>query len=266
MAQNPKSSNGEVEIDLQKLLFAWLQKWWLIVACTVVCAAASLIYARFFITPTYRASASLIVNNYGGGTETENFTESQYKASQTLASGYVAIIKSHRVLGEVADRLGGGYTVKKLSSIVTAEQSSGTPILKIHAVTTNPETSALIANTVADVAPAVVKELLEGGTARIMDPAETPTTRYAPNYTKYLAVGGLLGLVAALGYLTLTFLLDVRIKDEEELAELSGYPILGQIPDFTSLESKSGKHGYGYGYGRGYSLPNRKENGEEAKS
>ena len=74
----------------------------------------------------------------------------------------------------------------------------------------------------------------------------------------------MIGLVIALGYLTLAFLLDVRIKDEEELAEISKYPILGQIPDFALMNAHSGKHGYGYGYGTGsshtprYTLPDRK--------
>ena len=41
------------------------------------------------------------------------------------------------------------------------------------------------------------------------------------------------GAVAAL-YVTLRFLLDVRVKDEEDLLSMFDLPVLAQIPVFTA--------------------------------
>ena len=63
-----------------------------------------------------------------------------------------------------------------------------------------------------------------------------------------------MGCVLAVIYLTLVFLLDVRIKDEEDLHAIFDFPVLAQIPAFSAeAERKSGygnnayaKSGYGY--------------------
>ena len=50
----------------------------------------------------------------------------------------------------------------------------------------------------------------------------------------------MIGAVIALAYLTLTFLFDVRIKDEEDLSTLFDIPVLAQIPGFMTEQSKLG--------------------------
>ena len=52
-----------MEIDLQKLLMAYLRKWWLILLCGLVVAGGALLYTVKFITPLYQANVSVYVNN-----------------------------------------------------------------------------------------------------------------------------------------------------------------------------------------------------------
>ena len=62
-------------------------------------------------------------------------------------------------------------------------------------------------------------------------------------------LGGLVGCVLAVIYLTLLFLLDVRIKDEEDLNAIFDFPVLAQIPAFSvEGERKNGYGAGGYGY------------------
>ena len=62
-------------------------------------------------------------------------------------------------------------------------------------------------------------------------------------------LGGLVGCVLAVIYLTLLFLLDVRIKDEEDLNAIFDFPVLAQIPAFSvEGERKNGYGASGYGY------------------
>ena len=55
-------------------------------------------------------------------------------------------------------------------------------------------------------------------------------------------MGGLLGGVLAVGIVTLRYLLDVRIKDEEELAQLLDLPVLGRIPSYSQRNGKNSKN------------------------
>jgi len=57
-----------------------------------------------------------------------------------------------------------------------------------------------------------------------------------------------MGFLIAAIYITILFLLDVRIKEEEELANMFDLPVLGQIPVFLPEGVKThgayGKNGY----------------------
>ena len=50
-----------------------------------------------------------------------------------------------------------------------------------------------------------------------------------------------MGVVLAVAYLTVNFLLDVRIKDEEDLNMLFDVPVLAQIPAFLGDRNKQHK-------------------------
>ncbi len=102
----------------------------------------------------------------------------------------------------------------------------------------------------AEIAPAQIGEFVEGSSTKIIDYAKVPKNAFSPNVRRNTLVGGVIGVVIALVYLTIFFLLDVRIKEEADLTAIADYPVLGQIPDFTQLSSHSGRYGYRYGYGK----------------
>ena len=72
---------------------------------------------------------------------------------------------------------------------------------------------------------------------QIIDYAKVPTQRSSPSYSRSAVLGALLGGVLAIIYVTLRSLLDVRIKDEDDINVLFDYPVLGQIPHFDQPSS-----------------------------
>ena len=73
-----------------------------------------------------------------------------------------------------------------------------------------------------------------------------PVEQSSPTLGRNCVLGGMIGAVLALAYLTVAFLLDVRIKDEEDLNMLFDVPVLAQIPAFLADENKrrNGKDPY----------------------
>ena len=86
------------QIDLLKLLRAYLQRWWLIVICCIVVAAGAWFFSTRFITPMYRAGVTVYVNNSRSGERADSITSGEMTASQQLVRTYVNIITSDRVL------------------------------------------------------------------------------------------------------------------------------------------------------------------------
>jgi capsular polysaccharide biosynthesis protein len=121
---------------------------------------------------------------------------------------------------------------------MSASQVDETEMFNVYIADADPEMAAVIANAVAVEAPAQIEEFVEGSSTKIVDYAKVPTEPYSPSLTHNVGVGAAAGIAAALAYLTLHFLLDVRIKDEQELEQLLELPILGRVPSFDHMDKK----------------------------
>ncbi len=243
MKETVDGKKNAIEIDLLEIIVFYLRKWWIIAILLAVGTSISLGFVVNFVTPMYQADISIYVNNSRGRSEAEYLSSADIYAAQELVNTYVSIAKSDRVLNKVAENLNDEYTAEELSEFISAKQLNETEIFCLYVLHEDPEEAARIANTVAEVAPVVISELIEGTSARVIDTATIPTQRHSPSYSRSAIVGGVVGVFLALLLLTIEYLGDTRIKDEGDLTESFGYPILGRIPNLESAESKSN---YGY--------------------
>ena len=249
---NNRNGNEQsvVEIDLLKLAAAYLRKWWLIVIFGLAGAGIALAISVYLIVPQYRANITIYVNNYRNTENQEYVSGTDLSTAQKLVNTYTNMLTSDTVLEEVIDSTGYDYTAAELREFISTQQVGDTEIFKVFVTHADPNTAAEIANAIARTAPNSIEDFVEGSSTKIIDYAKTPTGRNSPNYTKNTIIGGLIGGILILAILTLEFLMDVRIKNEQDLGALCDVPILGQIPDFSQLElrkSSSNKSNYEYG-------------------
>ena len=235
-----------LEIDLQKLLLAYLRKWWLIVAAAVVAGLLALYVTANFITPMYEAEVTVYVNNIRSDQQVEYISNTNLATSQRLVNTYIAIIESGTLLEKVAEESGLEVTVKDIHKAMKAEQVDDTELFTVTITLPDPEQAAQLANTLAEVAPSEIGEIVEGSSTKIIDYAKVPEAPSSPNKGRSTVLGALVGIVVAVLYVTLRFLLDVRIKDEEDLTALFNLPVLSQIPTFVP-DGTTRKGSYGYG-------------------
>lgn len=236
MKETVRPAEG-MELDLRKLLGAYLRRWWLILLAAAVVGGGALGYTAKLVTPLYRAGITVYVNNVRSGERIDYISGSNLQASQQLVNTYSNIIRSDTVLDKVAEAAGGDYTPETLRALLTTAQIGETELFNVYIVHPDPAEAARLANAVATVAPAEIEGFVEGSSAKIIDYAKVPTARYSPSYSRAAALGALVGCVLALLYITLRCLLDVRIKGEDDLAALCTLPVLGQIPSFDAAAS-----------------------------
>lgn len=232
-----------IDIDLKGLLLAYLRKWWVILICFGLGAAITFGVTYQFVTPLYQARISIYVNNNKGIEDKDYLSSADLSASQRLVNTYVSIAKSERVLEKISENLNGEYTVGWLDRAISADQLNDTEIFCIYVLHEDPAEAARIANTAADVAPDEIAKIIEGTSAQVVDTAKVPTTRYSPSYERMALLGGALGALVALVFLTIHYLNDTRIKDENDLTDLYPLPVLGRIPNFD-METSENSYGY----------------------
>lgn len=252
MAMNEKNADRKtsVEIDLRKLFAACLRKAWLIVAFAVAAALLGWYWTANFVTPMYEANIRVYVNSIKTGQQIDSISSGSLATAQRLVLTYVEMIKSDTVLEKVAEAAEEGITAKEIRRSLSAAQVGETELFDVIITHSDPEKAAHIANAMAAVAPAEIERFVEGSSAKIIDYAKVPATPASPNVFRNVVFSAFLGGVAAVALLTLQFLMDVRIKEEEDLQAIFDIPVLGQIPEFdaVNVQKSSGYRRYGYGH------------------
>lgn len=248
---NNSAANTEyLELDLFALLKAMWKRVWIFILCCVLCACAGFSYARFEITPTYQASVMMYVNNssFALGSTTFSFNASELAAAQSLVDTYIIILGTRTTLNEVIAQGGLELTYEQLNGMISASAVKGTEVFRITVTSADPVLAAHIANTIAEVLPAKVANIVEGSSVRLVDYAVVPTYKSDPNLTMYAAMGLLVGFVIACVLVLLAVISDDKIHDEDFLTKRYGVPVLASIPN---LRRGAGGNLYGSGDTKG---------------
>lgn len=241
------NKNDEIEIDLQRLFKALLNKAWLISIIAVLCAAAVFAGTLFFITPQYKSSAMFYVNNsnidIGGATL--SLTASDISASRGLVDVYIVILNTRETLLDVIDYAGVDISYGALRGMVTAEAVDETEVFRVTVTNPDPEVADHLADAISYILPKRISTIIEGTSAKVVDSAVAATSPSSPSYTRNTVMGFLIGLLIAAALVIIQELMDITIRSEENITQGCSYPILAAVPDMEV----SSKGGYYYGYG-----------------
>ncbi len=240
MGETMNHNANNHEIDLQKLFVACLQRWWLIVGSAILGLVVALLYTSYFITPQYRASVTMYVNNAGSEMQIEYITSSNLTASQTLVNTHVNVIRSDRILEKTVERMDLDITPAQLDSMISAAQIGETQLFRLSITHTDPVQAADIVNALADVSTVELMSIIEGSSVKLIDYAKVPTVRHSPNNTKNAMVGAMVGVLLVVLVIVMRELFDVRLREAGDLENMFDIPVLGQIPDFSLQGAKKG--------------------------
>ena len=172
-----------IEIDLLQLLKALRRRVWAILLATVLFGGAAFTYATVFITPRYQASALMYVNNssFSLGSTSFSISSSELTAAQSLVGTYIVILNTRTTLEDVIQKAGVSYTYEELSGMVNASAVNATEIFEVTVTSEDPQEAELIANTIAEVLPGKISDVVEGSSVRVVDYAVVPAGKASPN-------------------------------------------------------------------------------------
>lgn len=251
-----------IEFDLLDMIRLLWQKFWLILLAMVLCGSLAFSVALLTIKPTYTASAMMCVNNssLSGNSGSITFSSSQLSAAKSLLDIYVIILQSRTTLETAIERADLDYTYAELRSMVRAASVNQTEIFQITATCGNPDDAKLIVDTLVDILPGRIADVVDGSSVRVVDRAVLPTSSSSPSSTKYAILGVIVGAVFGCAIIIIQELMNTTVRDEEYLKQRYNIPILAVVPDVYGQPKNS------YDYKYGYQRPNYYENVYEKSS
>ena len=240
-------NNEEIEIDLQRLFGALLNKSWLIGIVAVACAVVVFLGTFFFVTPTYQSAAMFYVNNtdISVGSTKVSLTASDISASRGLVDTYIVILNTRETMLDVIDYAGLDLSYEQIKGMISAESVDETEVFRITVTSTDPYQAKDIADAVAHILPKRISTIIDGSAAKVVDTAVAAATPSSPSYTKNTVMGFLIGLVLSCAVVVVIELLDITIRTEEDITQACSHPVLAAVPDMC-VHAKGGSY-YGYG-------------------
>lgn len=238
--------NEEIEIDVRRIVNAVVHKGWLVILISVLCALIVFLGTFFFITPKYESSAMFYVNNNSLSVGDASFSLStgDISAAKSLVESYIVILQTRTTLNDVIDFAEVDRSYLELKKMITAAAVDDTEIFEIVVTSDDPYEAEKIANAIAYILPKRISGIIEGTSAKIVDSAVVAAKPSSPSYTMNTLLGFMLGFVLCVGIVALQELLDVSVRNEEDIGQCCKHPVLAAVPDMTA-PSKGGYYGYG---------------------
>lgn len=208
-----------------------------IVIVTIVMGVLGLGYTKLFVKPVYQSSATLIVNNRKD--DSGSISNDEINSAKGLASVYSIIIKSDAVMQPVVSVVDQGVASNKLAEKVSVSSVNGTQIIKVSVSDTDPLKAKRYVDEIVKVAPAVIQEMVEAGSVKVVSQSTTPKNPISPNVKINTLMAAMLGFVVSLGAVLAVYFFDNTFRSQDEIEKYLGIPVIGVIPNVDSV-SKGG--------------------------
>ena len=119
---------------------------------------------------------------------------------------------------------------EELEETITAETPVDTRILTIIVENQDPKMAKEIADALRESVSIQITEIMDADSVNTFEEGNLPTEPSSPSLVKNMAIGGLLGLIIALGIIVLIFVLDDTIKTPDDVEHYLGLNVLTSIP------------------------------------
>lgn len=219
----------EETISLQDLFKTIRKRLGLIALLTLLAVLIAGAISYFLLTPVYETSTEILVNQ--NPAETGQLINQNIQTDLQLINTYSGIIKSPAILDQVVEELNLDMNSDQLDDNITVSNAEQSQIVNIAVQDEDPARAVDIANTTVDVFENDIQELMNVDNVSVLSRAilrENPEPA-SPNPVLNMAIAAIVGLMLGVGIAFLLEYLDTTIKNEQDIEEVLGIPVIGVI-------------------------------------
>lgn len=220
------------EVNFEELLEIIIRKWWLIVLMTLIGFGSAYFYTVKYITPIYEAKTVLYIGQESGGLGSIDVSLGQLNANSQLLVDYKQIASTRLVINEVIKNLRLNMSYDEFQSNILVESILDSRLFTVGFRNQDPQVAKLVSDELAKQLTVAVLQIVGVENIRILDQALMPQVPVSPNKLLNSIIGGLLGFFIALFIVVFMFLVNDTISSEDDIENLIGVSVLGDIPEF----------------------------------
>jgi len=222
-------NTDEIEIDLREIFAILMDKLKWIVLVGIVCAGAAFLVTALLITPKYESKTSVYILSKQNS-DTTSYSDLQ--TSAMLAEDCTALIKSRSVTGEVIKKLSLNMKEDALIKNISVDGTSQSGrVVEIKVTHTDPAMAQKLANTVREVASEKFVDTMDLQAVNVVDEANYPEKASNISYKKNVVLGFVAGIFVSAAIFVIVFLMNSKIRTQDDVEKYLGLSVLGVIPD-----------------------------------
>lgn len=232
---NRPMENEEIEIDLLQLWYAVRHRFWLVLLAGFIVADIAFGITKFLITPMYSSSATMLVVTK----ETTLSSLADLQLGSQLTNDYEILITSRPVLERTIEELDLETDYKQLRNTISISNPNDSRMLIITALQPDPALAKKVVDTLTEISSEYIAEKMEVTAPKIIEEGEIPITQSSPSLLRNTAIGGMLGILAAVFLICVAVILNDSIQSEDDIERYLQLPVLAVVPDKSGASKKS---------------------------
>ena len=254
-------------IDLHRLMVLCRKHIKMLIIWTLLAGVLGFVIAQFVVVPKYTATTEILVNqkhtndNNGQAYNNQQADIQMINTYKDIITNQVILSKASKQLKNpvhvikpaqkavyrtnadgtrrlikeaqpaVVERGGKSYnfSTDELKKAISVQTQQNSQVFSLQVKTDDPQESAVVANTVANVFKQQIKKIMSVNNVTIVSRASTPNSPSFPNKKLFALAGAVLGLVLSFLYILFGDLMDTSIHDDEYLTNELGLTNLGHV-------------------------------------
>lgn len=219
-----------MEFTLAQVIKLLCKRMLWIVLITLFAVTGTFAVNKYLISESYTASVQLYVNTQDDQAQKIDLNELNY--AQKVVNTYINFLKTKVFYNMLIEETRLPYTVDMLKDCIRITVVSNTEIFQVSVTTGSAKDSFELAEAVQNLAPDFIKSIRNTTEISVVDPVVMPQQPSGPHVFLNTAIGGLIGFVLSIMLVFVWELIDVNVKDEEELKQRYNKPVIGNIPSY----------------------------------
>lgn len=230
---------SERVITLKDLWEIFVRRILVISLVAVIAVFGSFTFDRMNFTPQYESTASMYIQR--NDAEVSSSTVDAYNElilALKMVNDCTYIIKSRTVVNQVIEDLDLRYTYGQLSGRISTGNPENTRILEVTVTGDSGAEAKEIVDQLCLVAQTEIDRVMGFSSIKLYEQGDVPSVPYNKTGMLTFLLIGVAAAVATFVVFLIMYLLDDRICSEEDIEQILGLSVLGEIPDLNDSRNK----------------------------
>ncbi|QHE53742.1 YveK family protein [Pontibacillus sp. HMF3514] len=231
----------EETISLKEIFEVLKKRMLLIISLIIIATVTSGLISYFYLTPIYQSTSQFLVNQ-NEQEQNMNYNVNDIRTNVELINTYNVIIKSPAILDDVIAELDLNMSNDQLKDKLQVSSEQNSQVVTVTATDPDPVQAAAIANATVEIFQSKIPTLMNVNNVHILSQAVVGTNPQPvkPQPLLNIAIAFVVGAMVGVGLAFLLEYMDNTIKNESDVEQILGVPVLGVISNIS--EQDLGEH------------------------